>query len=113
MAKASNVRAWARILAVATFVASLQILNISLATPAAAVQDDLTASMEAPGIWTPPSSFTDLITESFDSRTTLASGTSLSIGTVANMANQTISAQSRARIAVLWLHQNQNSFGSV
>jgi hypothetical protein len=28
------------------------------------------------------------------------------------MANQTISAQSRGRIAVLWLPQNQNSFGS-
>ena len=78
---------------------SIQFIDINTAPPATAVQEDLTASIEAPGIWAPPSSFTDLVTETFDSRTTLAAGTTLAIGTIQDMSNQTISAQSGGTIA--------------
>jgi hypothetical protein len=99
MFEAKSARFWSRVVVAVLVATSIQVIDINTALPAAAVQEDLTASIEAPGIWAPPSSFTDLITETFDSRTTLAAGTSLAIGTVQDMSNQTISAQSGGTIA--------------
>ena len=62
--------------------------------PARAAQSDLTASLSAAGETFAPSSFTDLITENFDSRSSLAAGTTLSIGTIEDLNSGTISAQS-------------------
>lgn len=99
MATTRNFSHWALLVASSLVVSAIQTFGVEVPQQAFAVQEDLTASMEEPGVWAPPSSFNDLITETFDSRTTLAAGTSLSIGTVADMANQTISAQSGGTIA--------------
>jgi hypothetical protein len=86
-----------RIFLTMVMVASI-ISPISQATlfgsPAKAAQSDLTASLSAAGETFAPSSFTDLITENFDSRSSLAAGTTLSIGTIADLNSGTISAQS-------------------
>jgi hypothetical protein len=99
MVQSKIVQRWSRVIVAVLAASSIQAIDISFAPPASAAQEDLTASIEAPGVWAPPASFTDLITETFDSRTTLAAGTSLAIGTIQDMANQTISAQSGGTIA--------------
>jgi hypothetical protein len=93
MQKTTGFRQWALLATLLMFVTSFQAISIESAPPAFAAQANLTASIEAPGVMSPPSSFTDLTTETFDSRTSLAAGTALSIGTIADMSG-TVSAQS-------------------
>ena len=93
MHKTTGFRQWALLATLLMFVTSFEAISIEAAPPAFAAQDDLTASIEAAGVMSPPSSFTGLTTETFDSRTTLAAGTALSIGTIADMSG-TVSAQS-------------------
>jgi hypothetical protein len=93
MQKTTGFRQWALLATLLMFVTSFQAISIESAPPAFAAQADLTASIEAAGVMSPPSSFNDLTTETFDSRTSLAAGTTLSIGTVRDMSG-TFSAQS-------------------
>ena len=62
--------------------------------PARAAQSDLTASLSPAGETFAPSSFTDLTTETFDSVANVNAGTTLAIGTVADLNSGTITAQS-------------------
>jgi hypothetical protein len=93
MQKTTGFRQWALLATLLMFVTSFQAISIESAPPAFAAQADLTASIEGAGVMSPPSSFSDLTTETFDSRTSLAAGTALSIGTIADMSG-TVSAQS-------------------
>ena len=61
---------------------------------AQAAQSDLTASLSAAGDTFAPSSFTGLITETFDSVGSLAAGTTLQVGTIGDLNSGTITAQS-------------------
>jgi hypothetical protein len=65
-----------------------------IGSPAQATQSDLTASLSAAGDPFAPSTFTDLTTETFDNRSSIAAGTVLNIGTISDLDSGTITAQS-------------------
>jgi hypothetical protein len=103
MQKTTGFRQWAQVAVVGLVITSMQLIDLQDAQWASAHhtsaanghQSDLTASMSAAGVMFPPASFTDLITETFDTRTTLLAGTQLAIGTVADIAvNTSVIAQS-------------------
>jgi hypothetical protein len=89
-----SITSWAKFMTLLLVATTFQFINSDSQTPARAAQEDLVASVAAPGEMFPPNSFTDLITETFTNVNNLNQGTPLSIGTIRSLPNQTVTAQS-------------------
>jgi len=95
-----SITSWAKFMTLLLVATTFQFINSDSQTPARAAQEDLVASVAAPGEMFPPNSFTDLITETFDNVNNLNAGTQLSIGTIKDLPDQTVTAQSGGTNAV-------------
>ena len=95
-----SITSWAKFMTLLLVATTFQFINSDSQTPARAAQEDLVASVAAPGEMFPPNSFTDLITETFDNVNNLNAGTQLSIGTISDLSDQTVTAQSGGTNAV-------------